>query len=241
VLKIDRSLVSRVDRDFHKQETLKSLVGLSRRIGAATVAEGLETREEAISAVQLGVDLLQGYFICRPQPRQTLDASIGGTSFTVASLAHEQKKLMVRKIYREGVRYRLVTTVARDVVERLASRSVEEFSNSLEEITQIHPDIECAYVIARSGQQVTATVLAAPLTPRKRSVVFWPSSIGTDHSLQEYCYAIADADLSSFMTDPQVSFASGHFCRTFSMRFRHHDDAEEYVLCLEVVALSQNL
>jgi hypothetical protein len=96
-------------------------------------------------------------------------------------------------------------------------------------------------VIARNGQQVTATVLAAPLMPRRRSVAFFPSSIGTDHSLQEYFYAIADADLGSFMTNSHVSFASGYLCRTFSMRFRRHDEVQDYVLCLEMVSLSQSL
>src|SRR6185369_13840173 len=41
VIKIDRSLISGVGDDFYKQETLKSLVSLSRRIGALVVAEGI--------------------------------------------------------------------------------------------------------------------------------------------------------------------------------------------------------
>ena len=43
VIKVDRSLISGVGDDFYKQETLKSLVSLSRRIGALVVAEGIET------------------------------------------------------------------------------------------------------------------------------------------------------------------------------------------------------
>ena len=43
VIKVDRSLISGVRDDFYKQETLKSLVSLSRRIGALVVAEGIET------------------------------------------------------------------------------------------------------------------------------------------------------------------------------------------------------
>ena len=60
VIKVDRSLISGVGDDFYKQETLKSLVNLSRRIGALVVAEGIETDAEAIVALELGVDLLQG-------------------------------------------------------------------------------------------------------------------------------------------------------------------------------------
>ena len=67
IIKIDRSLITGVDADFYKQETFKSLVSLSRRIGALVVAEGIETEREAVAALELGADLLQGYFLGRPQ------------------------------------------------------------------------------------------------------------------------------------------------------------------------------
>ena len=52
ILKIDRSLIADVDGDYYKQETVKSLVGLSRRIGALVVAEGVETEGEAIVSLE---------------------------------------------------------------------------------------------------------------------------------------------------------------------------------------------
>ena len=36
------------------------------QIGALVVAEGLEIEEEALSALELGADLLQGYLLGRP-------------------------------------------------------------------------------------------------------------------------------------------------------------------------------
>jgi len=46
LLKIDRSLISQIDINYHKQEVLKSLVNLARRIGALVVAEGVEREED---------------------------------------------------------------------------------------------------------------------------------------------------------------------------------------------------
>ena len=227
-------LVSGVDRNFHKQETLKSLVGLSRRIGAATVAEGVETQEEALVALELGVDMLQGYFIGSPQPGSVVNVGVSQASRVVVSLARQLKDLMVRKIHRERIHHRLLTAVANDVVTRLASRTVEEFDHSLEEIVRVHPNIECVYLLDALGQQVTTTMLSASATRRKQSVVFHPSRVGTDHSLQEYFYALSEAELQRFMTGSQVSLASGNVCRTFSTAFRNLTNDARYVLCLEV-------
>ena len=97
VIKVDRSLISGVRDDFYKQETLKSLVSLSRRIGALVVAEGIETEEEAISALELGADLLQGFFLSRPQPATAFDDGVRAAS-SVERLARNFKGHMVGEI-----------------------------------------------------------------------------------------------------------------------------------------------
>lgn len=68
VAKIDMSLVRGVDRSSVKRELIGSLVGVCRRNRAQTVAEGVETAEEAMVLADLGVDLLQGYYFSRPAP-----------------------------------------------------------------------------------------------------------------------------------------------------------------------------
>ena len=66
LLKVDRTLIARIDTDYHKRGTLKSLVDLGRKIGALVVAEGVETEGEAMVALELGADLLQGLCLGRP-------------------------------------------------------------------------------------------------------------------------------------------------------------------------------
>ena len=43
------------------------LVELAGKIGAKTIAEGIETNEEYEACRELGIDLMQGYFIAHPQ------------------------------------------------------------------------------------------------------------------------------------------------------------------------------
>jgi len=234
ILKIDRSLISKVDRNFHKQATLKSLVGLGRRIGAATVAEGVETREEALVALELGVDMLQGYFISNPQPQSAVDLGVSQASRVVASLGRQLRDLMVKKIHRDRVQHRLLVAIANDIMSRLSAQPAADFDHLLEEVVLVHPNIECVYLLDASGQQVTTAMLGANATRRTQSVVFQPARVGTDHSLQEYFYALSEAALHTFTTESQMSLASGNVCRTFSTMFRHLGGDERYVLCLEV-------
>lgn len=69
-LKIDRSFVSRIDRDQGTGAVVSTIVGLSRALGVNTIAEGVETEEQATLLRAAGCDVVQGYFFGRPAPLQ---------------------------------------------------------------------------------------------------------------------------------------------------------------------------
>lgn len=66
VIKIDMSLVRRVDVDPTRRKLVASLAALCRDMGMLVVAEGVETTQERDSLVALGCDLLQGHLFARP-------------------------------------------------------------------------------------------------------------------------------------------------------------------------------
>jgi EAL domain-containing protein (putative c-di-GMP-specific phosphodiesterase class I) len=65
-LKITKGLVSSLAREPIKQDLVRMLVELSSKIGAKTLAEGIETEEEYDCCRELGIDLLQGYYLAHP-------------------------------------------------------------------------------------------------------------------------------------------------------------------------------
>lgn len=65
-IKIDMELVRNLDKDMMKRELLKSIQNFSRMTGIQTIAEGIETWEEAKTLMELGVDYGQGYWLQRP-------------------------------------------------------------------------------------------------------------------------------------------------------------------------------
>ncbi|HUJ15726.1 MAG TPA: EAL domain-containing protein [Thermoanaerobaculia bacterium] len=66
-LKVTKGLVSTLAREPIKQDLVRMLVELAGKINAKTIAEGIETTEEYEACRELGIDLLQGYFLAHPQ------------------------------------------------------------------------------------------------------------------------------------------------------------------------------
>ncbi|WP_425099963.1 putative bifunctional diguanylate cyclase/phosphodiesterase [Tropicibacter sp. S64] len=67
-LKIDRSFVSRIDRDEDQHRMLAAILGMADRLGLETLAEGVESVGEHALLSQLGCDHVQGFGIARPMP-----------------------------------------------------------------------------------------------------------------------------------------------------------------------------
>mgnify|MGYP006296018961 CR=1 FL=1 len=67
-LKIDRSFVTRVDRDEDQRRMLAAVLGMADRLGLETLAEGVESVGEHALLAQLGCDHVQGFGIARPMP-----------------------------------------------------------------------------------------------------------------------------------------------------------------------------
>jgi diguanylate cyclase (GGDEF)-like protein len=67
VLKIDRSFVDGIGNDEGSAASLvTAIIAMARALGIATVAEGIETDEQAATLAALGCDAAQGFLYARP-------------------------------------------------------------------------------------------------------------------------------------------------------------------------------
>lgn len=67
-LKLDRLLVQGIDDSPTRAALVEALVGYAKRTGGQIVAEGVERREELDKLSELGVTLVQGFYLGRPGP-----------------------------------------------------------------------------------------------------------------------------------------------------------------------------
>ncbi|MFP3713063.1 putative bifunctional diguanylate cyclase/phosphodiesterase [Puerhibacterium sp. TATVAM-FAB25] len=72
-LKIDQSIVARLDSDEADAQLLSGVIGAAHTIGLTVVAEGVERAAQLERLRELGCDAAQGYLISRPRPAPDLE------------------------------------------------------------------------------------------------------------------------------------------------------------------------
>ena len=90
-VKIDRSFVSRADRDEDARNILTSTVDLARSLGMSVCAEGIENYEIMCEALRCGCSHLQGFGLARPVNADMLEmqfAPDGPPADVVPGTAH---------------------------------------------------------------------------------------------------------------------------------------------------------
>ncbi len=65
-IKIDINLISSIESDRKKQLLVSNIIQFARKYGILVLGEGVETKEELQTLIELGVDLIQGFYIAKP-------------------------------------------------------------------------------------------------------------------------------------------------------------------------------
>jgi EAL domain-containing protein (putative c-di-GMP-specific phosphodiesterase class I) len=222
MLQVGEGLVTRLDKEFFAQEILKSLAALSKKIGALLVAEGVATENQALAALDNGVDLLEGPFFSGP----------AGSVDAIARLADRHRDAAVEKSKALKNRVRESERVLSTFVRALTGIAAAELDMALARLIRENTDVECAFVLSESGVQETETH-ARPGVVFKRNALFHPARPGADHSGKEYVYLLSDAFVSRYRTEPYVSQASGNLCVTLSALLRDQS-GHTHILCLDL-------
>lgn len=72
LLKLDRCFISGIGKDVREEQLIEIMISLAHRIGAKVVAEGVEQAEQMAWLHRAGCDYVQGYFIGRPAPPESV-------------------------------------------------------------------------------------------------------------------------------------------------------------------------
>lgn len=66
-VKIDRMLISEIQNSPQKQHFVKDIIAFAHDNDIMALAEGVETTEELMTVINLGADLIQGYYVGMPE------------------------------------------------------------------------------------------------------------------------------------------------------------------------------
>ena len=226
VLKIDRSLITGLDHEFHQQEVARALMSMAQKIGALVVAEGVEREAEALITLEMGVDILQGFLFGRPGQPQPV---VGQARQMIGGLARRFRDHTINSIAAKKAQHARYNGVVEDLVAGLYGKPLAEMDQRLKMMIPTHPGLECLYVLDRQGIQISETVCDPLKLISQRKHIFKPAARESDLSLKDY-YMLLMAGLNRYVSEPYISRASGSLCITISTWFKD-DKGAELILC----------
>jgi EAL domain-containing protein (putative c-di-GMP-specific phosphodiesterase class I) len=229
IVKLDRSLLTRATEEHRARQILNGMVSLLHQSGCLVLLEGVETRDQALIAVDAGVDFVQGFYFRKPSTE--LEA-LSHTPADLESLLLEYKsnKQLTYDPTRQLVAY----------FSRLFERAIEHLQRN-ETMHQAcvdllnHPTVSRCYLVNDKGVQIDDT-LVSETAVRNQDPRFKPleSTTSADWYRQQYLrQALAQPD-NLHVTTPYLCVTGAYMCVTLSLAFRHDDELK--VLCCDILA-----
>jgi EAL domain-containing protein (putative c-di-GMP-specific phosphodiesterase class I) len=230
IIKLDRSLIQNIDSEYHKQELFDFFIKLAHRIGVIVIVEGIETEGEALSCLEHGGDLVQGYYFAPPQPPDQ-SCLMNGLQYA-SRLRSVLTEHMVRKFNEKKLKYQEYNEIANRISAVVEMSDPRNYEHTLEKALARFPAAECAYIIHESGRQITRTVVNPVHPKRKRTALFGPAPAGGNQSAKDY-FMYLGKNQRRYVTSPYVSVASGNVCITISNRVTQ-PSGSSYVVCVDI-------
>jgi len=73
ILKIDKSFIDTCTGDNSSKIIVSSIAEMAKKLGYETVAEGVETESQLNYLKEIGCDLIQGFYLGKPQTKEAMD------------------------------------------------------------------------------------------------------------------------------------------------------------------------
>ncbi|MFL0252590.1 EAL domain-containing protein [Clostridium neuense] len=230
IIKINKAITKGIELDYYKQEIFKSLVNLSKKIGALVVCEEIETEQEAMIIMELGADMLEGEYF---KNGKEIDAEhMRELKEFIGKTAINYKDYMQEEIHAREDIHKSYDDIINKVLEKLSKAKEDKFQKIIDEVIEKYSELECVYILDKSGIQIGNTSTKCINMREQRALIFQPAKNGTDHSLKKYYYYLKSMSLEKYVTEPYISLATGNLCITISATFKNVDN-NEYILCID--------
>ena len=193
-----------------------------------TVAEGVETVDEVITCMLMGVDYFQGFYFSRPEQFNFLFSN--ETRLKLEEAAHRLNLSIKKNPTAVNVQIETYTRIINSLVETLSGSEEKSYEDTLKKYVAEHHEIECAFLIDEKGFQITDTVMD-PETEILEG--FHPAIRGVNHDIKNYFYAIKEQIEDPFISGWYISAATGKSCKTISSKI-YGKDGGMIVVCVDL-------
>ncbi len=227
IIKIDRFIVSNIESNTYNQEVFKAIINTAKQIGAMTIAQGVETVDEVITCMLMGVDYFQGYYFSRPEQFNFLFSNEARLKLEDAAL---RLNLSIKKNPTVvNVQIESYKRIIYDLVSNLIGTNPDDYETVLKKYVYEHREIECVFLIDEKGFQITETIMTSDTEVQPG---FKPELRGVNHDIKNYFYAVKEQIEDPFISGWYISAATGKSCKTISSHFYY--EGKMIVVCVDL-------
>lgn len=230
IIKINSDITKDISRNYYKQEIFKSLLNLSKKVGALVIAEDVDSEAEAMMVMELGTDMIQGEVFSKPMPADEI--MLSGIKEKIEKIAIDYKAYTSEEISAKEETHKEYDKIINKILEKLKKLSCKDFDSVIDKAVEEYSVLECVYILNQNGKQLTDTATRCKNMLSQKALIFQPAKKGADHSLKKYYYFLRSMGLNRYMSEPYVSMATGNLCMTISSSFKDNKD-KEYILCID--------
>ncbi len=228
IIKIDRAIISQIDTNKYNQEVFRSIINTAKQIGAMTVAEGVETVDEVITCMIMGVDYFQGFYFQKPNQFNYLFTN--EARLRVEEAAQKLNISTKKNLTVVNMKIESYKRIIYELINRLSCMNNDDYGTELQSYVNEHNEVECVFLIDKKGFQITDTVMS-PNTEILEG--YHPALIGVNHDIKNYFYAIKEQIEDPFISGWYISNATGKSCKTISSKF-YNKKGEMIVACIDL-------
>ena len=154
IVKLDRSVVARVEVDAHARRIASQMVSLLHECGCLVLMEGIETDEGAYTALRCDVDFVQGYHFGRPAPELAGPAGVHALRaawerFDRQSASDDRHWHAQMSPYKQSIELASVLLAGGASMDEACARFLAQ------------PGAEMCYLLDRQGRQVVGNAYRA--------------------------------------------------------------------------------
>ncbi len=229
IVKLDRTLLNRATDDHKARQILNGIVSLLHQSGCLVLLEGVEGRDQAMIAIDAGVDFVQGFYFRKPST--DLD-TLGQTQTDFGDLLQEYKfRNQITRDPTQQLVHFFNALFLKAVAKLLADGHMHDACSELLE----HPVVSRCYLVDNSGKQIGESQISE-VGLKHFDLRFKPLECTTnaDWFQQQYLRQALTTPDRLQVTTPYLCVTGAHMCVTLSLAF--HYRGELRVLCCDILA-----
>ncbi|MEX2476525.1 EAL domain-containing protein [Marinobacter sp.] len=229
IVKLDRKLLTRATDDHRARQILNGIVSLLHQSGCLVLLEGVETRDQALIAIDAGVDFVQGFYFRKPSIELS-EIPTEAADFDHLLSEYKSQSQVKRDPTRQLTQF--FSGLFQDSIKRMADGA--EMGQACAQLLG-HPAVSRCYLVNDKGVQVEDTLIseamAGSLDPRFKPL---ESTTSADWYRQQYLREALAQPETLQVTAPYLCITGAYMCVTLSLGYYHQGELR--VLCCDILA-----